>query len=96
MDCNDSGIGSLKICVGSANKKLETQQDQICQAFLFNLQFTNNRAEMPNSNMYSVDYMDNILDLHQRNRDYTVALSTLLESIVSSFKDADTYQSHSH
>ena len=40
MNCNDSGIGSLKICVGSANKKLETQQDQICQAFLFNLQFT--------------------------------------------------------
>ena len=39
-DCNDLGVGSLKICVGSANKKLETQQDQICQAFLFNLQFT--------------------------------------------------------
>ena len=40
MDCNDLDIGSLKICVGLANKKLETQQDQICQAFLFNLQFT--------------------------------------------------------
>ena len=45
-NCNDFGIGSLKISMGSANKSRETAHNPFCQAFLFNLQFLNARYEL--------------------------------------------------
>ena len=37
-----------------------------------------------------------ILDLQELNRGHRFSLSTLLKVIVSSFKDPDSHQSHSH